>query len=66
MGYPLMLYRGGVNLEDYVIVPDEAAEKDALADGYERINYAAVKGLEPAKPAEPVKRGPGRPKKVQA
>lgn len=69
MGYPLMLYRGGVNLADHVIVADEAAEQGALADGYARLDMAAVKGEQPAEApavAEPVKRGPCRPKKVPA
>jgi hypothetical protein len=72
-----MLYRSGVKLDDYVIVNDEAEQAAREAEGYARLDMAAVKGwAKPADPAvaqpeqpspvEPVKRGPGRPKKVAA
>lgn len=67
--YPLMLYRGGVALDDHKTVHDEAEQAAAEADGYARLDMAAVKGSAPAvtaEAAEPVKRGPGRPKKAQA
>lgn len=71
--YPLMLYRGGVTLDDHTIVNDEAEQAAAEADGFARLDMAAVKGWAvpavpavPAELAEPVKRGPGRPKKAQA
>ena len=63
MGYPLMLYRDSVSLEDHVIVADEAEEKAATESGYARLNQAALKGEQPD---APVKRGPGRPRKVVA
>jgi hypothetical protein len=75
--FPLMLYRDGVKLDDYVIVNDEAEQAAQEADGYARLDMAAVKGwarpaepvavqAEQPAPVEPVKRGPGRPKKVAA
>jgi len=73
MAYPLMLYRDGWRADDHVTVNDEAEE--AAAEGYQRLDMAALKNggpLVPAgapvaapEPAEPVKRGPGRPRKVQ-
>lgn len=61
--YPLMLYRGGVTLTDHCTVNDEAEQAAAEAEGYALLNMAAVKGV-PAVPDEPVKRGPGRPRKA--
>ena len=62
MAYPLMLYRGGCDPDDYLIVEDEAQEAEAVKDGYARLDLDALKA---GKKPEPVKRGPGRPRKVQ-
>ena len=66
--YPLMLYRGGVTLTDHCTVNDEAEQAAAEAEGYALLNMAAVKGWDvpavPPVPDEPVKRGPGRPRKA--
>lgn len=59
--YPLMLYRGGCDADDYVIVDDAAAEAEAVKEGYARLDLEALKA---GKKPEP-KRGPGRPRKVQ-
>jgi hypothetical protein len=76
--YPLMIYRGGAVLTDWRIVNDEAEE--AAASGFARLDWAKVKGTgaappdepvaepvqapEPVAEPEPVKRGPGRPRKA--
>lgn len=59
--FPLMLYLDGVKLDQYRVVNDEAEQAQAETEGYQRLNLAAAKGLEPE--ASPVKRGPGRPRK---
>ena len=61
MAYPLMLYRDGVNLDDYCIVANEQEQAEAEKDGFARLDLEAAK----RGPVEPVKRGPGRPRKVQ-
>ena len=63
MAYPLMLYRDGWRVDDHVTVNDEAEE--AAAEGYQRLDMAAVKNGGPMADSEPVRRGPGRPRKVQ-
>lgn len=84
MGYPLMMYRGGVKLDDHRIVSNELQQVEAEKDGFALLDMAAVKGSESprampdkvgafiaavvagARADEPVKRGPGRPRKVPA
>lgn len=43
MAYPLMLYRGGCDVDDYMPVNDEQEEAEAVKEGYARLDLAAVK-----------------------
>lgn len=64
MAYPLMMYRDGVNLEDHCVVANEQEQAEAEKDGFALLDMAAVKSGPAVPPAEPVKRGPGRPRKA--
>jgi hypothetical protein len=57
LSFPRWLYQGGDDLKNGVIVADAEAWEAARARGF--LEY----GETAEAPAEPVKRGPGRPRK---
>lgn len=58
--YPMSLYMNGDVEAEHVIVQDEAQEAEMRAEGF-RMGWESQE-----KAPEPVKRGPGRPRKEQA